>query len=251
MSRAVVSLVVLLPLLTGCGESSEPEAPTKVAEPAKKAAPEAPATNKTAEAPTEEALPENLQKLMDPSKHTATAPDSFRVKFETTAGDFVVQVHRDWAPNGADRFFNLVENGWFTDIAVFRVIDGFMAQFGIHGEPRVMKAWRDAKIPDDPSAGQSNTRGRLTFATAGKNTRTTQMFINFKDNGMLDNQGFTPFGEVLDDGMKVVDALYKGYGEGAPRGRGPSQRLIQKSGNAYLKAKFPELSYVKSASVMD
>jgi peptidyl-prolyl cis-trans isomerase A (cyclophilin A) len=186
---------------------------------------------------------------MDPTQFAATAPGTFKVKFETTAGDFVVQVNRDWAPNGADRVYNLVQAGWFTDVAFFRVIDGFMAQFGLHGEPRLNKIWRDARIDDDENTGHSNTRGMVTFATAGPNTRTTQMFINYKDNGMLDREGFTPFGEIV-EGMDTVDKLYKGYGEGAPRGGGPSQGLIQKSGNAYLLAKFPELTWVKSASVL-
>ncbi len=245
-------LALLIPLLAGCGSSEESKGDKPAAEakkPPKKAEPKKPAPPTElaqAEAPP---LPENLQKLLDPSAFAETAPGSFKVKFETTAGDFVVQVNRDWAPNGADRFYNLVQAGWFTDVAVFRGIDGFMAQFGLHGEPQLNAVWRKAKIDDDPAVGQSNTRGRMTFATAGPNTRTTQLFINFKDNGMLDRQGFTPFGEVV-EGMETVDALYKGYGEGAPRGRGPSQGLIQKSGNAYLEAKFPELSYVKAATVL-
>ncbi len=251
MIRALAPLALLLPLLTACGESEEaakPAADTPAAKPAAKATPK-PTAKPAADAAAETPLPENLQKLMDPSQHAATAPDTFKVKFETTAGDFVIQVNRAWAPNGADRFYNLVQGGWFTDVAFFRVIDGFMAQFGLHGEPRLNKVWRDARIDDDPNTGHSNTRGMVTFATAGPNTRTTQLFINFKDNGMLDRQGFTPFGEVV-EGMDTVDALYKGYGEGAPRGRGPSQGLIQKSGNAYLKDKFPELTYVKGASVL-
>jgi peptidyl-prolyl cis-trans isomerase A (cyclophilin A) len=242
---------LLLPLLTGCGDSKPGPEAVKVQAPTETPVKAKPDTKpKTpAVAVAQEPLPENLQKLMDPSQFDATAPDTFKVKFETTVGSFVVQVHRDWAPHGADRFFNLVTAGWFTDVAFFRVIDGFMAQFGLHGEPRVMKAWRDAKIPDDENTGHSNTRGMLTFATSGPNTRTTQLFISFKNNANLDRQGFTPIGEIT-EGMDVVDKLYNGYGEGAPRGRGPSQGKIQKSGNVYLKGKFPELTYATSATII-
>ncbi len=186
--------------------------------------------------------------LLDPSKATLTAPDTFKVKMATTKGDFTIEVTRAWAPNGADRFYNLAKAGYFTDIAVFRVIDGFMAQFGIHGDPKVSKAWRGAKIKDDP-VKQSNTRGYITYAMAGPNTRTAQLFINFGNNAMLDSQGFSPFGKVV-KGMDVVDSIYKGYGEGAPRGRGPSQGRVQMEGNAYLKKSFPKLDYIKSATVL-
>ena len=134
----------------------------------------------------------------------------------------MVEVHRDWAPNGADRFYNLVKNGFYNDARFFRVIDGFMVQFGINGDPKISAVWRDANIKDDP-VKQSNTRGMITFATAGPNTRTTQVFINFGDNAGLDGQGFSPFGKVV-SGMDVVDSLYAGYGEGAPNGHGPEPR---------------------------
>jgi peptidyl-prolyl cis-trans isomerase A (cyclophilin A) len=124
-----------------------------------------------------------------------------------------------------------------------------MVQFGIHGSPQVSAKWRDANIPDDPAAGQSNKRGAITFATAGPNTRTTQLFINYADNASLDGMGFTPFGQVV-DGMSVVDSLYKGYGEGAPQGRGPDQGRIQSEGNAYLKQDFPQLDYIKAARLV-
>ena len=189
-------------------------------------------------------------RLLDPSKAVETAPDTYKVKFETTKGDFVIQVKRGEAPVGADRFFNLVKIGFFNDVAFFRVIDGFMVQFGLHGEPAVNKKWRAAQIDDDPVKG-SNTRGMVTFAKqSSPNTRTTQVFINFKNNANLDGMGFAPFGEVV-EGMDIVDSLYKGYGEGAPRGRGPAQGRIQSEGNRYLKKDFPELDYVKSASIVE
>lgn len=186
--------------------------------------------------------------LTDPSKFTEKAPDTFKVEFKTTKGDFTVEITRSLAPNGADRFYNLVKAGYFKDIAFFRVIPGFMAQFGIHGDPKVAAAWRAARIPDDPVKG-SNTRGAITFATAGPNTRTTQLFINFGNNASLDSQGFAPFGEVT-EGMDVVNKINGEYGEGAPRGRGPDQGRVQMEGNAYLKKDFPNLDYIKSASIL-
>jgi peptidyl-prolyl cis-trans isomerase A (cyclophilin A) len=186
--------------------------------------------------------------LTHPDQATATAPATYKVKFQTTKGDFVVEVHRDWAPRGADRFYNLVKIGYFTDVAFFRVIQGFMVQFGIHGQPAVNNVWRDAHIDDDPAGKQSNTRGMLTFATAGPNTRTTQLFINYSDNARLDSMGFAPIGKVI-SGMNVVDSLEGMYGEGAPSGRGPAQGRLQSQGNAYLKADFPKLDYIKKATL--
>jgi peptidyl-prolyl cis-trans isomerase A (cyclophilin A) len=177
-----------------------------------------------------------------------TAPDTFRVAFETTAGDFVVEARRDWAPHGVDRFYNLVREGFFEGVRFFRVIEGFMAQFGIAADPQVATAWREARIPDDPVEA-SNTRGRVTFATAGPGTRTTQLFINYGDNSRLDGMGFSPIGEVV-EGMDVVDALHAGYGEGAPRGRGPDQGRIQREGNAYLESDFPELDWIRGAEIV-
>lgn len=184
----------------------------------------------------------------DPSKLNAKAPPSFKVKFDTTKGSFTIDVTRSLAPNGADRFYNLVQSGYFKDIAFFRVIPGFMAQFGIHGDPKVAAAWQSARITDDPVKG-SNTRGMVTFATAGPNTRTTQFFINFADNTNLDAMGFAPFGKVV-EGMDVVDKINGEYGEGAPRGRGPNQGKIQSDGNTYLKASYPNLDYIKSATIL-
>jgi peptidyl-prolyl cis-trans isomerase A (cyclophilin A) len=170
------------------------------------------------------------------------------VKFDTSKGSFVVEVHRDWAPNGADRFYNLVKNGFYNDARFFRVISGFMVQFGINGDPQISKVWRDANIKDDPVKA-SNKRGMITFATAGPDTRTTQVFINFGDNAGLDDQGFAPFGQVI-SGMDAVDALYAEYGEGAPQGHGPNQGVVQSMGNAYLAKAFPKLDYIKTATIV-
>jgi peptidyl-prolyl cis-trans isomerase A (cyclophilin A) len=186
--------------------------------------------------------------LLNPAQANARAPEQFKVKFATTKGDIVVEVNRAWAPRGADRFYNLVKIGYFNDVAFFRVIDGFMAQFGIHGDPKVNEKWEPARIKDDP-VKESNVRGAISFATAGPNTRTTQLFINYGDNSQLDHSGFAPFAKVI-EGMEVVAALYKGYGEGAPQGRGPSQHLTQSQGNSYLRSQFPKLDYIKRASLV-
>ena len=185
--------------------------------------------------------------LKNPAGLKDKAPETFKVDFDTSKGKFVVEVTRAWAPNGADRLYNLVKNGFFNDTRFFRVISGFMVQFGIHGDPAISAAWRMARIPDDP-VKESNKRGYITFATAGPNTRTTQVFINFRDNAGLDGQGFSPFGRVT-SGMDVVDKLYSGYGEGAPSGRGPDQGRVQAEGNAYLTKSFPEMDYVKTATI--
>jgi len=176
------------------------------------------------------------------------APDRYTVELDTSKGPIVIDVRRDWAPNGADRFYELVQNGYYTDVAFFRVINGFMAQVGISGDPALNTEWREKRIPDD-SVKASNSRGTVTFATSGPNSRTTQFFINFTDNSRLDGMGFAPFGKVKD--MTPVDALYDGYGEGAPRGRGPDQGLMQTRGNAYLRESFPKLDYIKSAKIIE
>ncbi len=176
------------------------------------------------------------------------APEKFAVKLETAKGDIVIDVHRDWAPHGVDRFYSLVKQGYFQDVAFFRVIKGFMAQVGLSGDPALNAKWRKNRIPDDP-VKESNARGTISFATSGKNSRTTQFFVNFGDNTKLDRMGFAPFGKVRD--MAPVDALYADYGEGAPRGQGPSQRRIQLEGNAYLKKEFPKLDYIKQAVILE
>jgi peptidyl-prolyl cis-trans isomerase A (cyclophilin A) len=168
---------------------------------------------------------------------------------DTSKGAFVIEVTRAWAPSGADRFYNLVKNAFFDQVRFFRVIGGFMAQFGIHGDPAISAAWRNARIPDDP-VKQSNKKGYITFATAGPGTRTTQLFINLVDNGRLDGQGFAPFGRVV-SGMKAVETLYDGYGEGAPSGAGPGQSRVQTEGNAYLEKSFPKLDYIKTATIAE
>jgi peptidyl-prolyl cis-trans isomerase A (cyclophilin A) len=190
---------------------------------------------------------DKLAKLSNPAALNEKAPDTYKAQLDTSKGTVVITVHRDWAPNGADRFYNLVKNGFYDDVRFFRVISGFMAQFGIHGTPAVASAWRSARIKDDP-VKQSNKRGFVTFATAGPDTRTTQLFINFRDNGSLDGQGFAPFGEVT-TGMDVVDKIFNGYGEGAPRGKGPDQGRLQAEGNAYLAKDFPNMDYIKSATI--
>ncbi len=185
--------------------------------------------------------------LSDPAALKEKAPAIYKARFETSKGAFVVEVHRDWAPAGADRFYNLVKNGYFDDVRFFRVLKDFMAQFGVHGDPAIAAKWRNARIPDDP-VRQSNKRGFITFATSGPNSRTTQVFINFRDNSPLDGQGFAPFGRVT-SGMEVVDKLYSGYGEGAPGGTGPDQSQIQREGNAYLVRYFPSLDRVIKATI--
>ena len=186
--------------------------------------------------------------LLTPDSLTGTAPDVFQARFETSKGDFVIEVHRDWSPIGADRFYNLVAHGYYDNVRFFRVIAGFMAQFGIHGDPTVSAAWQAQRIDDD-SVTQSNTRGFVSYATAGPGTRTTQIFINYGDNSRLDGMGFSPFGQVV-EGMEVVDSLYSGYGDTAPSGRGPEPPKIHVQGNAYLEKDFPHLDFVRKATIV-
>jgi peptidyl-prolyl cis-trans isomerase A (cyclophilin A) len=241
--RSWIAPALIAVLMAGCPskEEEKPE-PAPVQTPAPPPPPEP--------EPEVAKLPDGANPaLLDPSLATEKAPDQYKVKFETTKGDFVVLVHRAWAPNGADRFYNLVKIGFFEGCRFFRVIDGFMAQFGISGYPAVSEKWREASIPDDP-VKEKNLAGRITFATAGPNTRTTQLFINTVDNAdKLDSRGFSPFGEVV-EGMEIVNSLYKEYGEAAPRGRGPQQGGLQQRGNAYLDKQFPELDGIKKATVL-
>jgi peptidyl-prolyl cis-trans isomerase A (cyclophilin A) len=190
--------------------------------------------------------------LKTPAALKETAPAKFHAKFDTSAGTFVIEVTRDWAPNGADRFYNLVKNGYYDNVRFFRAIDGFMIQFGINGDPALNAVWNGARIPRDP-VKQSNTPGYVTYAMGGgptgPDTRTTQVFINLVDNSRsLDGIGFAPFGKIS-SGMDVVSKIYTGYGEGAPGGKGPEQGRIQAEGNAYLMKDFPKLDYVKTATI--
>jgi len=180
--------------------------------------------------------------LGNPAALTAESPATFSVAFDTSKGRFVVDVHREWAPMGADRFYNLVKAGFFTDVRFFRVIGGQLAQFGMHGDPAVQSAWRDAEIQDDP-VRHGNTRGTMSFASRGPNTRTTQLFINMRDNSPYDRLGFAPFGEVT-SGIEVVDSIYSGYEER------PDQPRIDSEGNAYLAREFPNLDYIQKATIL-
>ena len=216
---AFTSIIVLVALLgSGCSQSEE--APRAAADP-----------------------------LLRPARFVDTAPPVYRVRFETSDGEFVVDVYRSWAPLGADRFYNLVAGGFFDDTRVYRVVDGFVAQFGLNGDPYVNQAWKTEYVVDDPVT-RENTRGRLTFAKGGRHTRTTELFVNLRDNPQLDGEGFAPIGEVV-SGMEVVDRLYSGYGDGPPRGDGPYQAMVEARGNAYLDEEFPDLTRIVEASLVD
>ncbi len=185
--------------------------------------------------------------LTNPTLATETAPEKFRVKFETTKGDYIVEVNRAWSPNGADRFYNMVKIGYFKDIAIFRAVKGFMYQFGIHGDPNVSAKWSEANFNDDPNAGISNKPGTICFAkTSAPNSRSTQMFVSLGDNGFLDNQGFTPFGKVV-EGMDVVEKINTEYGEN----RGNVQGEFKQGGNAYILKKFPNIDLIKSVTIVE
>lgn len=200
-----------------------------------------------AKAPAAKATPFDPA-LLQPATLRAKAPAEYEVKFVTTAGEFTMKVTRAWAPLGADRFYNLVRHHFYDGASFFRVLPGFMAQFGISAFPEVSKVWEHANIKDDPIV-QSNHRGFVSFATAGPNTRTTQVFINYGNNEALDRSGFTAFA-VVTDGMEVVDKLYNGYGEGAPDGHGPDQGLVSSRGRTYLEKSFPKLDSIRSATLV-
>ncbi len=264
-------IVVLFAGCGGCGGDKAEEAVPAQEEPAVETAPQpeeppAEAATKEEETPMEEkttpeAVPTEEEKaaataeeaakaaLADPSLANETAPDSFKVQFETTKGNFVIEATREYSPAGVDRFYNLVKIGFFEDIAFFRVLEGFVVQFGIHGDPEIALTWQDATIPDEPTK-VSNKPTFLTYAHGGPDTRSTQFFINLVDNASLDDRGFPPIGKVI-EGMEVVASLYGGYGEGAPMGRGPSQAKINSIGNSYLKKEFPNLDYIKTATLVD
>ncbi len=218
--KRLAALVLLFPL--GCGESAPPPPYVRPAD--------RPLLRPDA--------PEMKEK----------APEKYKVRFTTSRGAFTVSVERAWAPLGADRFYHLVRGRFFEEARFFRVLEGFMVQFGIPADPAESALWKDETMEDDPVEG-SNTRGTITYATAGRGTRTTQVFINYANNRRLDGQGFAPFGKVT-EGMEVVDKFYSGYGEGAPSGSGPSQKRMEKLGNPYLQAEFPKLDYILKAEIL-
>ncbi len=186
----------------------------------------------------------DTSRLKDPTQLTETAPDVFRARFTTNIGAFVIEAHRDWAPLAADRFYNLVKNGFYDGTRFFRVLDGFMAQFGLNGDPEIQAAWQTASLADEP-VKQSNRRGYVTFTReSGAHSRYTMVFINDKDNSYLDADGFAPFGQVV-AGMDAVDKLYSGYG----RTNVPDQRRIVREGNAYLQQEYPKLDFVRTATI--
>ncbi len=237
----VFAPVLTFVLLLGCAEEPKPApGPAKEAEKAPEPAPAAP----PAEAAREPEAPKPAPRtsLFQPSTLNEKAPETFKVKLETSKGDIIIEVSRSWAPRGADRFYNLVKNGFYDEARFFRVVPNFVVQFGMNANPRISQIWSNAQFRDDPVL-KTNRKGAVTFATAGPNSRTTQVFINLKANAFLDSQGFAPFGQVV-EGMDVVESLYSGYGEA------PDQAMILNQGNAYLNRQFPKLDYIRKAVIM-
>jgi len=252
----VTALISLTLLLSACSEGSEPMTnPEDI--PRLRTGSAAPESDRVVVEPAGRREPPAADEPAPPAQEVETiegdqrSPDQWVARLVTDVGNIDIEVHRDWAPHGADRFYTLVREGFFDDVAFFRVIDGFMAQGGIPGDPPVAARWRERRIPDDPNSGHSNERGMVTFAKAGPNTRTTQFFINLVDNPRLDAMGFPPFGQVRDASMANVGRIHSGYGESQPRGQGPVQGRLQAEGNAYLQADFPNLTYIRSASVLE
>ena len=252
MRLTVISLILTVlfaAFIAGCSRKppEQPPAPVETEKPAPppEAAPPEAQPEKTAAAPALTPAETARQKLLNPTQLNERAPETFRAKFTTSKGDFVVEVTRAWSPNGADRFYNLVKNGYYNDCRFFRVIDNFMVQFGINGDPSLNQVWYQARFSDDP-VRESNKRGYVSFAMSGQpNSRTTQIFINYADNSFLDSQNFAPFGRVI-EGMDVVDSFHNEY-QGVPSDNQPQ---IQAQGNAYLNKTFPKLDFVKSASII-
>lgn len=253
MKRFALPMLLAAGALAACDSpppEPKPEPPNPTAKvPAAK--PPAPAPTPAAATKAKGPFPESTNPaLKDPKKAQEKAPDKFRAKFETTAGDFEIECVREWAPNGVDRVYNLVKIGFFDDVAFFRAVKTprpFMVQFGIHGNPAVSQHWRSANLPPD-EVKQSNTRGMVTFAMAGSpDTRSTQLYINFGNNANLDKMGFAPVCKVVDPGMDVVEKIYSGYGE-RPSGQ---QGNIQMQGNSFLRQTYPELDYIKTARLSD
>lgn len=199
------------------------------------------------EAPEGEGPPPNP--LLQTSRFQETAPEEYTVRLVTTEGEIVIDVRRAWSPRGADRFYNLVRNGWYDGVPFHRVVEGQIAQFGIHPDPYVNMVWREEFIMDDDPAGVSNRRGRVAFGHGGRDSRTVHVFLNLTDNAALDDQRFTPFGEVV-EGMEVADALHAGYGEGPPRGDGVYQARAEARGDEYF-ADFPELDRITRAEIVE
>jgi homoserine O-acetyltransferase len=195
----------------------------------------------------------NLSSLLNPDapEMNLRAPEQFQVRFETSKGNLLVEIHRDWSPHGVDRFYNLVRAGYYDETRFFRIREGRWAQFGINGDPRISNAWRERTILDDPRQ-LSNTRGTLAFAFAVPNGRTTQVFINLADNSAThDPEPFVPFGKIV-QGMDVADALNSEYGESAGGGiRGGKQGPLFEKGNAYLTNHFPNLDFIRHAVIAD
>jgi peptidyl-prolyl cis-trans isomerase A (cyclophilin A) len=254
LGRWAACLTVAAFLFGGCKKKevpaeAQPPAQPKAAETAQPPAPapaEAPKTEE-AKSPAPAPVPHGDDpSLLHPTRLKEQAPEKYQVRFDTTRGVFTVTVTRAWAPIGADRFYNLVKHHFFDNSAFFRVVPGFVVQFGISSYPKVSAAWKHTEIKDDPVT-QSNKRGYLSFATAGANTRTTQVFINLKDNQRLDASGFAPFGVVDGQGMNVVEMLYDVYGDTA----GPDQTQIEKQGEPYLKKGWPKLDYIKTATLVE
>ena len=249
MRLTVISLILTVLIAAGCSRKPSEQPPVPVE--AEKAAPveeaEPPEAEPDAPAPTVSPAEAARQRLLNPAQLDEKAPETFRAKFTTSKGDFVLEITRAWSPNGADRFYNLVKNGYYNDCRFFRVIDNFMVQFGINGDPALNQVWKQAQIADDKErVKQSNQRGYVTFAMSSlPNSRTTQIFINYKDNSFLDAQNFAPFGSVI-EGMDVVDSFFNEY-QGVPS---DNQQQIQEQGNAYLNKQFPKLDYVKTASII-
>jgi len=261
-SFTITAALTTISLFAGC-KSNEPsaqkpaaepqksEAPAQTAAPAEPSSPNAavPGTQPLHPAGKTDAKPASTaaeaKALLSPKKLAEKAPDTYKVKFDTTRGSFTVSVTRAWSPIGADRFYNLVKHHFYDNAAFFRVVPGFVVQFGISPTPAVSAAWKHTEIKDDPVT-QTNKRGSLTFATAGPNTRTTQIFINLKDNARLDGMGFSPFGTVEGNGMNIVEMMYEGYGDNA----GPDQDQLEKQGDPYLKKGWPKLDYIKSATLV-
>ena len=234
-------------ILNSCSKREQP-AESPAPQPKAEAQPSSPPPAETKPAPgapAKSAEPaHNVKELLAPAKLKEKAPETYKVKFNTTRGEFTITVTRAWAPLGADRFYNLVKHHFYDGAAFFRVVPDFVVQFGISSTPAVSAAWKHTEIKDDPVT-QSNKRGAIVFATAGPNTRTTQVFINLKDNSRLDGMGFAPFGIVDGNGMNVVEMMYEGYGDSG----GPDQNQLEKQGESYLKKGWPKLDYIRSATL--